>query len=174
MTDWARINNPFLLVAAAKTNEAAREEAMKRVISTMLDLCLNVRHENTGYPPYSSAALAQGGSGHSDIDPMEAAYSRLTKQGRPWYQLVEAFMGLLPRRQVAAILLQSARVSRERSGGEWCLTMGQLIAQQDERLRLLDMGDVERFPTVRALQECAQAGRKKLYRILEGDAERVA
>ena len=67
--DWLNVSNPWAVVEAAARSDVARDAAVKRIIDTMLELQLDMRHENIGYQPFSVASMAgevMGGGGRSD------------------------------------------------------------------------------------------------------------
>ncbi|RUR38528.1 hypothetical protein [Vreelandella populi] len=149
--DWLNVSNPWAVVEAAVRSDVARDAAVKRIIDTMLELQLDMRHENIGYQPFSVAAMAgevMGGGGRSD-QAMIAAMRYHPESA--WHRACAALLDRLPRRQAAAMLLQAARIRPEKMGdSDFMVTARQMIERQDLLLRRIG------FRAKTALPDCEE------------------
>ncbi|GGC83940.1 hypothetical protein [Vreelandella lutescens] len=166
--EWKRVSNPWRVVEAAKTNEAARNAAVARIIDTMLELQLDYRHDNPGFQPFSVTALAgqvPGGGGRSDQAMLAAM--RYHPQSE-WHKACAKMLDQLPRRQAAAMLMQAARIRPEKMGNSiWMVTARQMVERQEVLLRALGLNEgVRHFESVEALQVAGRRGRKWLWQVL--------
>lgn len=174
--DWKRVANPWRVVEAAQTDDRARDAAVVRIIDTMLELQLDCRHENPGYQPFSVTALVgelPGGRGRSDQTMLAAMRYHPESQ---WHNACAWLMEKLPRRQVAAMLLQAARVRPDKMGNsQWMVTARQMVERQDVLLRLLGLNEgVRHFESVNALQHAARRARSQLWEWLAQGEIKVA
>lgn len=168
--EWVRVDNPWRVVEAAASSDAARDAAVTRIIDTMLEIQLDHDHIKPGWPPVSSTALAcaaakgelmaEGGGGG---DPMMVAYGRAWR-GSPWHCACAWLLSQMTPRMAAALLMQAARVrpKKERVGNWWCKTARELLAEQGEAVRRLHLKErgVEPFGSVRAWQLYAREARE--------------
>lgn len=149
--DWLSVSNPWAVIDAAVRSDAARDAAVKRIIDTMLELQLDMRHENIGYQPFSVAAMAgevMGGGGRSD-QAMIAAMRYHPESA--WHRACAALLDRLPKRQAAAMLLQAARIRPEKMGdSDFMVTARQMIERQDLLLRRIG------FRAKTALPDCEE------------------
>ncbi|WP_404462937.1 hypothetical protein LG331_09170 [Vreelandella aquamarina] len=162
--EWKRVANPWRVVEAAKTDEAARNAAVARIIDTMLELQLDYRHDNPGFQPFSVTALAgqvPGGGGRSDQAMLAAM--RYHPQSE-WHKACAKLLDQLPRRQAAAMLMQAARIRPEKMGNSiWMVTARQMVERQEVLLRALGLNEgVRHFESVEALQVAGRRGRNKI------------
>ncbi|UTD54797.1 MULTISPECIES: hypothetical protein [unclassified Halomonas] len=163
--DRRRIENPWRLVEAAKTDEAARNAAVARIIDTMLELQLDYRHDNPGFQPFSVTALAGeilGGGGRSDQAMLAVLNYHPQSQ---WHKTCTWLLDQLPKRPAAAMLLQAARVCPEKMGAsKWMVTARQMVERQEVLLRALGLNEgVWYFESAEALQVAGKRARKRLW-----------
>ncbi|WP_136247949.1 hypothetical protein [Halomonas borealis] len=162
--DWQRVENPWRVLAAAATDEAARDAAVIRIIDTCLEQQLVRRHDSVGYQPFSvTGNVPMPGSGRN-IDQAMLAAERYRPESE-WHHACSWLLGMLPRRQAAAMMMQAARVRPEKLGSSmWAVTASQMVDRQVLLLR--DLGMAELVPTpfasVEDLQKAAQRARNRL------------
>lgn len=153
--DWLNVSNPWAVIEAAVRSDAARDAAVKRIIDTMLELQLDMRHENIGYQPFSVAAMAGevmgGGGGRSD-QAMIAAMRYHPESA--WHRACAALLDRLPKRQAAAMLLQAARIRPEKMGdSDFMVTARQMIERQDLLLRRIGFRSKAAMPDAEEVKE---------------------
>lgn len=155
--EWLNVSNPWAVVEAAVRSDAARDAAVKRIIDTMLELQLDMRHENIGYQPFSVAAMAgevMGGGGRSD-QAMIAAMRYHPESA--WHRACAALLDRLPKRQAAAMLLQAARIRPEKMGdSDFMVTARQMIERQDLLLRRIGFRAKAALPDCEELKELCE------------------
>ena len=155
--DWLNVSNPWVAVEAAARSDAARDAAVKRIIDTMLELQLDMRHENIGYQPFSVASMAgevMGGGGRSD-QAMIAAMRYHPESA--WHRACAALLDRLPKRQAAAMLLQAARIRPEKMGdSDFMVTARQMIERQDLLLRRIGFRAKTALPDKEELKELCE------------------
>lgn len=155
--DWLNVSNPWAVVEAAARSDAARDAAVKRIIDTMLELQLDMRHENIGYQPFSVASMAgevMGGGGRSD-QAMIAAMRYHPESA--WRRACAALLDRLPKRQAAAMLLQAARIRPEKMGdSDFMVTARQMIERQDLLLRRIGFRAKTALPDKEELKELCE------------------
>lgn len=156
--DWLNVSNPWAVVEAAARSDVARDAAVKRIIDTMLELQLDMRHENIGYQPFSVASMAgevMGGDGRSD-QAMIAAMRYHPESA--WHRACAALLDRLPKRQAAAMLLQAARIRPEKMGdSDFMVTARQMVERQDLLLRRIGFRAKTALPDEEELKElCAE------------------
>lgn len=155
--DWLNISNPWAVIEAAVRSDAARDAAVKRIIDTMLELQLDMRHENIGYQPFSVAAMAgevMGGGGRSD-QAMIAAMRYHPESA--WHRACAVLLDRLPKRQAAAMLLQAARIRPEKMGdSDFMVTARQMIERQDLLLRRIGFRAKTALPDCEEMKELCE------------------
>ncbi len=155
--DWLNVSNPWAVVEAAVRSDAARDAAVKRIIDTMLELQLDMRHENIGYQPFSVASMAgevMGGDGRSD-QAMIAAMRYHPESA--WHRACAALLDRLPKRQAAAMLLQAARIRPEKMGdSDFMVTARQMVERQDLLLRRIGFRAKTALPDEKELKELCE------------------
>ncbi|QHD50037.1 hypothetical protein [Vreelandella aquamarina] len=155
--DWLNVSNPWAVVEAAARSDVARDAAVKRIIDTMLELQLDMRHENIGYQPFSVASMAgevMGGGGRSD-QAMIAAMRYHPESA--WHRACAALLDRLPKRQAAAMLLQAARIRPEKMGdSDFMVTARQMIERQDLLLRRIGFRAKTALPDKEELKELCE------------------
>lgn len=155
--DWLNVSNPWAVVEAAARSDVARDAAVKRIIDTMLELQLDMRHENIGYQPFSVASMAgevMGGDGRSD-QAMIAAMRYHPESA--WHRACAALLDRLPKRQAAAMLLQAARIRPEKMGdSDFMVTARQMVERQDLLLRRIGFRAKTALPDEKELKELCE------------------
>lgn len=145
--DWMRVENPWVVAAAAPYSEQAREAAVSRIIDTMLEIQLDYEHVSPGWPPVSSTALACAAAkgelmcgGDGGGDPMLVAYGSAWRDS-PWHCACAWLLSQLTPRMAAAMLMQAARVRprKDRVSNFWSKTNRQLFLHQEEAVRQLGL-----------------------------------
>ncbi|ASK18401.1 hypothetical protein [Halomonas sp. N3-2A] len=155
--DWLNVSNPWAVVEAAARSDVARDAAVKRIIDTMLELQLDMRHENIGYQPFSVASMAgevMAGDGRSD-QAMIAAMRYHPESA--WHRACAALLDRLPKRQAAAMLLQAARIRPEKMGdSDFMVTARQMVERQDLLLRRIGFRAKTALPDEKELKELCE------------------
>ncbi|WP_252108973.1 MULTISPECIES: hypothetical protein [unclassified Halomonas] len=155
--DWLNVSSPWAVLDAAQTSSSARDAAVKRIIDTMLELQLDMRHENIGFQPFSVAAMAgevMGGGGRSD-QAMIAAMRYHPESA--WHRACAVLLDRLPKRQAAAMLLQAARIRPEKLGdSDFMVTARQMVERQDLLLRRIGFRTKTAMPEGEELKELCE------------------
>lgn len=168
--EWMRVPSPWRVVEAAAGDERARDAAVSRIIDTMLELQLEIRHQNPGYQPFSVTAMfgeVPGGGGRTD-QAMVAALKYHPES--EWHKACGWLLDQLPSRQAAAMLLQAARCRPGKMGNsQWTVTARQMVERQPALLRSLGLALAQPFESVEALQVAARRARTKLREWLKDE-----
>jgi len=162
--DWARVSSPWRVVEAAATDETARDAAVIRIIDTMLQLQLEIRHQGVGFKPHSTTGNVPMPGGGRIVDQVMLAAEHYHPESA-WHKACAWMLDQIPRRQAAAMMLQAARIRPDRMGSSiWMVTASQIVERQSVLLRALGMsGYMDRpFESVEALQIAARRARNTL------------
>lgn len=134
---------------SSEYQEAAARVFVRRALEMASEWLTDYRHANTGFHPFSPAALLgeQPGGSTRAADPLLIHYQRAERH-RDAHRLALAFIGYarLSPRQLLAVLIQARKLDRRHKGSEWAASYDKIAADVVRYARQLGFGAVLALP----------------------------